>query len=106
MTRAFDLKEALDMRRQGMTYGMIGERFGVSGSATWYNLRNHREPSDRRRVADIIGAGPDGAFIEPHVYRKPRPILDYAAIDKILADRNGSIPIDSLRVLIRMEAQP
>ena len=60
----------------------------------------YRERRVREKEPDIMGAGADFQFIEPHVFRTIRRVIDRDAIRQILANREGGIPIDSLMARI------
>ena len=110
--RKFDRSEAQAMRKRGISYQVISDALGVTRSTVREALNGRGLPGSidlRRRpmgVGPVLSAGPDCQFVKHHVYRKPRQLIDRAAIRRILDERRGGIPIDSLRVLIRMEAQP
>ena len=101
--------EARAMADAGLSHRLIAKHFGVSeptiGRALNAAMRaRHAEYYRERRVSekepDIMGAGADFQFIEPHIYRTPRAIIDREAIRRILDERRGDIPIDSLMVLV------
>ena len=58
-----------------------------------YEAKEARIREERRtKSADILGAGPDGGFLAPHVYRMPRKIIDEpAALEAAAAFASGEI---------------
>ena len=97
------------MAEAGLSHRLIAKHFGVSeptiGRALNAAMRArhaeyYRERRVREKEPDIMGAGADFQFIEPHVFRTIRRVIDRDAIRQILANREGGIPIDSLMARI------